>query len=217
MRNASTSICVNLPNRQSAESSARRGGGKKNILTLVFVAARPAYVYTVTMFKIENKTRYITHAALIAAGYAALTIGLAPISFGQQQLRVAEAMAVLPAFTPAAVPGLFIGCAISNTVSFLGLPDLIFGSLATLLSALLTSYAARALKDSGLALRALVLPMPAVIINAAVIGAMLSVLADIPFIAAAAGVLAGQALSCYGVGAPLYVALDRYMYRKKTR
>jgi len=157
-----------------------------------------------------GRTLYIIHAALIAAVYAALTIGLAPISFGQQQLRVAEALAVLPAFTPAAVPGLFVGCAIANTVSFMGLPDLIFGSAATLVSAQLTKIIARATQNRKLLLQAALIPLPAVIINTAVIGAMLTVLADLPFWVAAIGVMTGQILSCYGLGAPLFCLLRGY-------
>ena len=161
--------------------------------------------------------RRLTHAAIIAAIYAALTVLLAPISFAQQQVRVAEALSVLPAFMPAAVPGLFVGCLLANVVSAFGLPDIIFGSLATLLSALLTRAAARFLEGRSLILRVLIIPFPAVAVNTVVIGAMLSVIADIPFPAAALGVMAGQALSCYGLGAPLYVAMHKYMERTGRR
>jgi uncharacterized membrane protein len=160
--------------------------------------------------KFNEKTLMITHAALIAAVYAALTIWLAPLSFGPQQIRVAEALAILPAFTPAAVPGLFVGCVISNTVSFMGLPDLIFGSLATLVSALATRATASAIKGRGAALHAVLLPLPAVAVNAVVIGAMISILMSVPFPAAALGVLTGQALSCYGLGVPLYMLLRSF-------
>ena len=158
--------------------------------------------------------RRLTHAALIAAIYAALTVWLAPISFGQQQIRVAEALAVLPALTPAAVPGLFVGCLIANVVSAFGLPDVVFGSLSTLASAALTRVAAKRLKDRPLALQVVLIPLPAVAINTAVVGAMLSVLTSVPFAAAALGVFTGQALSCYGIGAPLYIALRGYLRKK---
>ena len=163
--------------------------------------------------------RFITHSALIAAAYAALTIGLAPISFGQQQVRIAEALAILPAFTPAAIPGLFIGCAIANTVSFMGLPDLIFGSLATLISAQLTYMIAKALStaERGVLLQAALLPLPAVVVNTFVIGAMLSIFFNISFWLAAVGVLTGQALSCYGLGVPLYFLLRESMRRAGAR
>ena len=157
-----------------------------------------------------GKTRYITHAALIAAVYAALTIWLAPISFGQQQLRVAEALAILPAFTPAAIPGLFIGCAIANTVSFYGIADLIFGSLASLLSAWLTYKIAQSIRERGAFVHSLLIPLPAVVVNTIIIGAMISVLANIPLFASALGILTGQLLSCYGLGVPLYFLLRGY-------
>ncbi|MCL2058138.1 MAG: QueT transporter family protein [Oscillospiraceae bacterium] len=159
-----------------------------------------------------GRARFITHAALIAAVYAALTIWLAPISFGQQQLRVAEALAILPAFTPAAIPGLFIGCALANTVSFMGIPDLIFGSFATLISAQLTYMIAQRVKGRGAVLQAVLLPMPAVLINTVVIGAMLSIMLSIPLWAAALGVMAGQTLSCYGLGVPLMFLMRGFKY-----
>ena len=56
------------------------------------------------------------HGAVIAALYVVLTIIFAPISFGSAQLRIAEALTILPMFTPAAVPGLFIGCIIANFI-----------------------------------------------------------------------------------------------------
>jgi uncharacterized membrane protein len=152
-----------------------------------------------------NRARFITRAALIAAIYAALTIGLAPISFGEHQFRVAEALTVLPAFTPAAIPGLFVGCLISNAFSFMGLPDMIFGSLATLLSAFLTYRISGMLSDGFSALKIALIPLPAVLVNAVAIGAMLSVFAHLPFGAAALGVLIGQAGSCYGLGVPVYL------------
>ena len=60
------------------------------------------------------KTKYIVQTAVIAAVYAVFTLVLSPISYGPVQVRVSEALTVLPGFTPAAVPGLFIGCFISN-------------------------------------------------------------------------------------------------------
>ena len=84
----------------------------------------------------NNKTKYIAESAVIAALYTVLTVCL-PAQSGAVQIRIAEAMTVLPCFTPAAVPGLFLGCLISGF--FTGLPlDAIIGSTATLIAALLT-------------------------------------------------------------------------------
>jgi len=162
-------------------------------------------------------TRYLTHAALIAAVYAALTILLAPISFGQQQLRVAEALAIMPAFTPAAIPGLFVGCLIANTVSFYGVPDLIFGSLATLLSAWLAYIIARFTRERGALLQAALIPLPAVCVNTVVIGVMIAVLSGVPVQVSMLGVLIGQLLSCYGLGAPLFLVLRGYSRYARAR
>ncbi|MDR1440300.1 MAG: QueT transporter family protein [Clostridiales bacterium] len=153
------------------------------------------------------RARFVAHSALIAALYAALTIGLAPISFGEQQFRIAEALCVLPAFTPAAIPGLFVGCLISNTLSFMGLPDMIFGSLATLAAALLARRISKAGTGGHGLLRIALVPLPAVLVNAVAIGAMLAIFLSIPFGAAALGVAIGQAGACYGLGVPLYLLM----------
>lgn len=84
----------------------------------------------------EKKTRNLVHAALIAAVYIVLIMVFRPISFGPIQFRIAEALCVLPYFTPAAIPGLFIGCLISNLLGGAMLMDVIFGSLATLIGAI---------------------------------------------------------------------------------
>lgn len=84
-----------------------------------------------------NKSIYfMTHAAAIAAVYIALTMMFQPISFGPVQFRVSEALCILPFFTPAAIPGLFIGCFLSNFFCGAVLMDVIFGSLATLIGAI---------------------------------------------------------------------------------
>ncbi len=93
------------------------------------------------MFKKLLTTRSLCLSAVIAALYAALTILLAPISYGSIQLRLSEVMTLLPMFLPQAIPGLFAGCLIANLYTGM-LTDVIFGSLATLLAAIGT-YALR--------------------------------------------------------------------------
>ena len=88
----------------------------------------------------NKKTAYfMAQAGMIAAIYTVLTTVFAPISFGPIQFRVSEALCILPYFTPAAVPGVFLGCLISNMVGMaMGTSvalDVIFGSLATLIGA----------------------------------------------------------------------------------
>jgi uncharacterized membrane protein len=84
----------------------------------------------------ENQTRNLVFSALIAAIYVVLTLLLRPISYGPIQFRVSEALCVLPYFTPAAIPGVFIGCLISNLLGGAVLMDIVFGSLATLIGAI---------------------------------------------------------------------------------
>ena len=87
------------------------------------------------MFKKLLTPRSLCMSAVIAALYAALTLLLAPISYGPIQLRLSEALTLLPMLLPQAVPGLFVGCLIANLYTGM-LTDIIFGSLATLVAAI---------------------------------------------------------------------------------
>ena len=87
----------------------------------------------------KNKgTQFLTEAAAIGAIYVVLTLLLAPLSFGEVQIRFSEALTILPFFTPAAIPGLFIGCIIANLLGGAIPVDIIFGSIATLIGAVFT-------------------------------------------------------------------------------
>ncbi|HOJ09142.1 MAG TPA: QueT transporter family protein [Clostridiales bacterium] len=156
------------------------------------------------MYKFVNKKnkslRFITEAAVIGAIYAVLTIVFSPISYGLFQVRIAEALTVLPAFTPAAIPGLFIGCIISNIIGGNGPLDIIFGSLATLIAAILSYKMPK---------RYLV-PLPPVLVNAVVVGIMLSYILKVSVLVAMGWVALGQAVACYGVGYILMMQLEKY-------
>ena len=117
-----------------------------------------------------NLTRKLTAAAIVAAAYAALTIVLAPISYGAIQFRVSEALTVLPFFLPCTVWGLWIGCILANLYTGSVL-DIVFGSLATLLAALLTARFGR--KGNTVGNRLLGCLMP-VLFNAVIVGAVLT-------------------------------------------
>ena len=84
-----------------------------------------------------KKINFLTQAAMIAALYVVLTLAINAfgLASGAIQVRVSEALTILPYFTPAAIPGLFIGCLLSNTITGCALFDIIFGSIATLLVA----------------------------------------------------------------------------------
>ena len=85
----------------------------------------------------KQKTLYLTRAAIIAALYVALTFLSASLNLalGPIQLRFGEALCILPLFTPAAIPGLFVGCILANMLSGAIPLDVVFGSVATLLGA----------------------------------------------------------------------------------
>lgn len=145
--------------------------------------------------------------AILAAIYSVLTLILSFLSYGPIQFRLAEGLTVLPYFSPYAVWGLFIGCILSNIISPMGIPDLIFGSLATLIGAIITYYIGK----SNLKHKKLLAPLPAVIINAVIIGVMLKILyvKDIPLYLNMIYVGIGQLFCCYGLGIPLINLIEK--------
>lgn len=150
-----------------------------------------------------KNTKFIVQAAIIAAVYATLTIILMPFSYGVMQIRVSEALTILPFFTPAAIPGLFAGCLVSNMVGPYGLPDMIFGSGATLVAAVGSYYLRK---------RPFLVPLPPVIANGIMIGGMLryAYAVPMPLIACILWVAAGEFIACYGIGYPLIRYLRKY-------
>ena len=115
--------------------------------------------------------------AVTGALYAALTMMLAPISYGALQFRISEALCVLPVFFPYTSIGLFIGCALANLISAAGVIDVVFGSLATLGAALCSAWCGREARRSGVMpsvpMRLLACASP-VLWNGVVIGAVLA-------------------------------------------
>lgn len=153
--------------------------------------------------KNKNVT-FLTQAAMIAAIYVVLTYVFAPFSFGEVQIRIAEALTILPVFTPAAIPGLFVGCIVGNILGGAILPDIIFGSIATLIGAFFT-YQLRN-KSRFLA------PLPPIIANTVIVPFVLrygyGVALPIPFMMLTVGV--GEVVGCGVLGLVLYTALNRY-------
>lgn len=119
----------------------------------------------------RSKSRFIAEGAVIAALYIILTIATSAFGFssGVIQFRLSEVLLVLPCFSGAAIPGLFIGCLISNLISGAVIFDIIFGSLATLLGAIGTRLVWRALKKSPFILRHAVSSAPAVLSNVIIV------------------------------------------------
>ncbi|MBE6607044.1 MAG: QueT transporter family protein [Ruminococcaceae bacterium] len=152
--------------------------------------------------KNRQKIRFIVHASLIAAFYTVVSLVFAPTSVGPVQLRISEALCVLPYFTSAAIPGLFIGCVIANSfVSGMIWADIVFGSLATLAAAL-AAYALRRFKW--------LVPLPAVIFNAFAVPFVLKYGYGFDdalwFMMITVGL--GQIGACYCFGMPLMFAID---------
>jgi len=144
------------------------------------------------------RLRYIVEAAIIAAMYAVLTI-INPWSSGEIQVRISEALTVLPYFTPAAVPGLFIGCLTANIFVGAGIYDIVFGSLTTFIAAFI-SYKIKT---------KLLVPLPPVVLNAVVVAYVLKVTVGAPLLATMGFVAFGQLIACYGLGYPLMIYLDK--------
>lgn len=145
--------------------------------------------------KLALTPKSLAQGGIIAALYAALTLLFAPISFGDIQFRVAEALTLLPILTPSAVPGLFVGCLIANLLaSGVGWMDVVFGSLATLLAAVLTRQLRRFNWLAAL--------MP-VLANGLIVGGVLSHVLSLPFLPTACTVALGEAAVCYMLGLPL--------------
>lgn len=148
-------------------------------------------------------TRRLVMAALIAAVYTALTVLLTPFSYGVVQCRVAEALTVLAAFTPSAIPGLAVGCALSNLlgvgVSPIGAVDVLVGTLATLAAACL-SRRWRNVRWWGMPILSV---LPPIVINALVVGVEAAVAANnfaFTFVLLQMATVAiGQTVAC-GVG-----------------
>lgn len=153
--------------------------------------------------KNKNVT-FLTQAAMIAAIYVVLTYVFAPFSFGEIQIRISEALTILPLFTPAAIPGLFIGCLIGNILGGAILPDIIFGSLATLLGAVFTWLLRGHSKFLG--------PVPPIAANTIIVPFVLrygyGIVLPIPFMMLTVGI--GEVLSCGVLGMIVYFALARY-------
>ena len=152
-----------------------------------------------------NKTRYVASAALIAALYVVLTTisSLMGLSSGVIRVRFSEALTILPAFTPAAIPGLFIGCLISNIIAGGVIWDVIFGSVATLIGAVGTYLLKR---------KKWLVPLPPILANMAIVPLILIFAYGVPdsywFTLITVG--AGEIISCGILGMILYFAINKY-------
>jgi len=158
----------------------------------------------------------ISRAAIIAALYVALTVLLMPISFYAFQIRVAEALTVLPFIFPEAVWGLFIGCLIANFFGGLGILDIAVGSTLTLIAAFLTMHLAKTNKP-------VLAPLPPLILNAFGVSAYLMFLIAPPplpfhiptYFLFVITIGFGEFVATYIIGLPLLLFLRRKVWKEK--
>ena len=155
--------------------------------------------------KNQTNTRFLTQSGVIAAVYVLLTMLAAAMGLdsGAVQLRLSEALTILPVFTPAAVPGLFIGCLLSNLLAGGVIWDVIFGSLATLLGAVGTRLLR---KNRWLAC------LPPILANVLIIPFVLTyaygIPGGIPWFMLTVGM--GEVLSCGLLGQLLWSTLNKH-------
>ena len=156
-------------------------------------------------------TRYLTKASLIAAIYIILILlqtlpfPIATLTFGPVQLRIAEGLALLPLVEVAAIPGLFVGCLLSNLIlapySGFGLLDIFGGSLVTLLAAYLTSKMKS--KITGI--------IPPVVLNGLIVSIWVSYFTKVPYIYTVLGIGVGELASV-----AIFGSVILYVYEKAT-
>ena len=165
--------------------------------------------------KRKSNLQFLTIAGVIAGLYTALTLLLAPFSFGIVQCRLSETLTILAAYHPAAVAGLTVGCAISNLVGLTmgantaGALDILLGTLATGLAAWL-SYRLRNIRWGGLPILS---TTPPVVFNALIIGTELTVVlgpVNTPtWLMWMGSVGLGQVIACIGGGLILAYAFNK--------
>ena len=143
----------------------------------------------------------LVRTAIIAALYAAVTIALAPISYGPVQFRVSEIMVLLAFFDPFYIGGLTLGCFIANILGPNGVADIIFGTLATFISVYAISLTGKFLKNNKASL--IIASLWPTIFNGVIIGLMLNYLYQLPLILSIGEVAIGEFVVVTIVGVPV--------------
>lgn len=160
-----------------------------------------------------NTAKSLTQAAMIAALYVVLTLFANALGLSNQaiQVRFSESLTILPYFTPVAVPGLFVGCLLSNILTGCPLYDIIFGSLATLIGAVGTRLISRLPFPS----KKWAAPLPPILSNTLIIPFILAYVyqleGGIPYFMLTVGI--GELISCGILGTVLLISLERHATR----
>ena len=161
----------------------------------------------------NSSVRKLVHCGVVAAIYVVLCLALQPLSYGAVQVRVAEALCLLPVFGAEYIVGVVLGCFLANLLGSPFVLDWIFGTLATLLAAIWTSK----VKNRWLA------PLPPVVCNAVIVGAEIAYFATLDgaafwpaYALNAFTVGLGEAIACYVLGTLLLRALERTPALRRT-
>jgi len=148
---------------------------------------------------------FIAKSALIGALYVAVTGIFAPFGFSNVQIRIADALVILALYTMAAVPGLTVGCFVSNILwSPFGFSDVLIGTLATFIGVYL-AYSLR--KSKPLAL------LPTVLSNAFLVPLVFLIAGQGAYLLSVFYVGVSQVIACYAIGWPLSKVVDKYGYK----
>lgn len=161
-------------------------------------------------------TKKIARAGVLAGLYALLSLVTFPIASGSIQFRVSEGLCLLPLFMPESIPALFIGCMVSNLITGCAIFDIIFGSLITLFSAILTYYFGKIIKNVPLKL--IVGGLFPVILNAFLLPLIWYYCygeLEFLYVVQVCFLLVSQSVSVYAVGIPLYFIMKKL--QNKTR
>ena len=159
----------------------------------------------------EKTVERLVRTAIIAAIYAVITLCLAPISYGPVQFRVSEIMVLLAFFDPFYIGGLTLGCFIANLLGPNGLPDVIFGTIATFISVYAISFTAKHIKNNNIAL--IIASLWPTIFNGLIIGWELNYLYQLPIILSMLEVAAGEIVVVTIVGVPV-IKLLKNKYKR---
>lgn len=153
----------------------------------------------------KTKMNFIVINAMIACVYAVLTLVCSPLSYGAIQFRFAEILVFLAFYNRRFIPGLVIGCLIANAFSPMGIYDVIFGTLATLLTCIALTKVSHLLSAA----------FWGAFLNGLIVGAELYFILDLPFLINAGYVFAGEGLVLI-VGVLIFKVLEKNHTFMKT-
>lgn len=159
----------------------------------------------------RQNTKKLVTTAVVAATYAAITLALSFISYGPIQFRIAEVMVLLPFIRKEYILGLTLGCFLANVIGPYGVPDIIFGTIATFISTYLVYLTSKIMKNKkGSIFIASLWPT---IVNAIIIGAELNIFFGVPLFIAILNVGFGQFVVITIIGVPLFKILETKYYK----